>query len=599
MAFNIESIPNQAGKPAILLRQAWREGKRVRKRTIANLPEPPPTVTGGFRAVLKGAVAVTGIGDLPAVERSLPHGHVAAVLGTARDLGLERILHRTAGRERRLALAAIVPGVISPDSKLATARRLSPETATDSLGALLGLGAVTGNGMPGMPGWLLARQPWTGRSLASRHLKGGSTLILYDVSGPCLEGRCCPLAAFGHNRDGKKGRMRITYGLPVAADGCPVAVEVFAGNTSDPSTVAPQVRRIRRRFGIDRVAPVGDRGMPATARIREDLEPAGPGWIPSLERRDIRKPLERGADAPAPLEPEAPGPDAVAETAGPDFPGGRLMACPSPRLREERAGGRGELLEATGGTLERTAASVRPGRLKDRRTVDRRVGRDASRRKVAKHSGITVTDGGISWRRREDRIAAEARPGGVHLIRTSLDAEAIGTEAAVEAYKSLATVERAFRNAKGDLRIRPVHVYSADHVRGHVFLCMLALYVEWHMRRRLAPVLSGDDDRERARAQRNSPVEAAEVPEGARAKASRRRTADGLPVHSLRTLLADLSTVVLNQLRLPGQGDSLLPVITTPTALRKRAFQLLGVRPDQQVPIRMTAATEPVQPKNR
>ncbi len=599
MAFNIESIPNQAGKPAILLRQAWREGKRVRRRTIANLPELPPTVIEGFRAVLKGAVAVTDIGDLLDVERSLPHGHVAAVPGTARDLGLERILHRTAGRERRLALAAIVSRVISPDSRPATARRLSPETATDSLGALPGLGAVTGNGMLDMPGWLLARQPWTGRSLANRHLKGGSTLILYDVSSSYLEGRCCPLAAFGHNRDGKKGKMQITYGLLCAADGCPVAVEVFAGNTSDPSTVAPQVRRIRRRFGIDRVALVGDRGMLTTARIREDPEPAGLDWISALKTQDIRKLLERGADAPAPLEPEAPGPDAVAEITGPDFPGGRLMVCLNPRLREERARRRGELLEATGGTLERIAASVRSGRLKDRRTVDRRVGRDASRRKVAKHSGITVTDGGISWRRREDRIAAEARLDGVYVIRTSLDAEAIGTEAAVEAYRSLATGGRAFRNGRGDLRIRPVHVYSADHVRGHVFLCMLALYAGWHMRRRLAPVLSGDDDRESARAQRNPPVEAAEVSEGARAKAGRRRTADGLPVHSLRAPPADLPPVVLNQLRLPGQGDSLLPVITTPTAPRKRAFQLLGVRPDQQVPIRMTAATEPVQPKNR
>ena len=410
MALSIESIPNQAGKPAIPLRQAWRGGKRVRRRTIANLPELPPTVTGGFRAVLEGAVAVTGIGGLPDVERSLPRGHVAAVPGTARGPGPERILHRTAGRERRLAPAAIVPGVIPPGSRPATARRLSPETATDSLGALPGLGAVTGNGMPGMPGWPLARQPWIGRSLANRHLKGGSTLILYDVSGSYLEGRCRPPAAFGHSRDGRKGKMRITHRLPVAADGCPVAVEVFAGNTSDPSTVAPQVGRIRRRLRIDRVAPVGDRGMPTTARIREDPEPAGLDWIPSLKRRDIGKPLERGADAPAPLEPEAPVPDAVAEVTGPDFPGGRLMVCPSPRLREGRARGRGELPGATGGTLERIAASVRPGRLKDRRTVDRRVGRDANRRKVAEHSGITVTDGGIPWRRREDRIAAGARP---------------------------------------------------------------------------------------------------------------------------------------------------------------------------------------------
>ena len=578
MALNIETVPNQAGKPAILLRQAWREGKRIRKKTVANLSKFPPEIVEGFREVLKGAVAVRDVGELMQVERSLLHGHVAAVLGTARDLGLERMLHRTRSRERQLALAAVVSRVLSPDSKLATARRLSPETATSSLGALLGLGPVDGNEVLDMLDWLLKRQPWIERSLANRCLKDG-TLVLYDVSSSYLEGTCCPLAAFGHNRDGKKGKRQIVFGMLCAADGCPVAVEVFPGNAADPSTVASQVNKIRKRFGIDRVALVGDRGMLTAARIREDLEPAGIDWISALKTQDIRKLLKDGADgAPAPLEPGAQFPDAVAEVAGPDFPGERLMVCLNPRLRLERARKRADLLQATEEALARIARSVRSGRLKGRESIDRRVGRDIDRRKVGKHIEVDVTDDGISWRRRQDRIDAEARLDGVYVIRTSLDSASMGAAEAVEAYNSLASVERAFRNAKSDLRIRPVYVYSPDHVRAHVFLCLLALHVEWHMRRRLAPLLFEDDDRAGALAQRNSPVETA------RRKDAAMRAADDLPAHSFRTLLDDLSGMALNQLRLPSHGVSLLSVVTKPTPVQKRAFQLLGVDPGHNVP---------------
>ncbi len=370
---------------------------------------------------------------------------------------------------------------------------------------------------------------------------------------------------------------------------CPVAVEVFSGNTADPSTVASQVNRIRKRFGIDRVALVGDRGMLTTARIREDIEPAGLDWVSALKTQDIRKLLKEGADgAPAPLVPEALVPDAVAEVTGPDFPGERLMVCMNPRLRQERARKRADLLQATEEALARIARSVRSGQLKGRESIDRRVGRDINRRKVGKHIEVDVTDNAISWRRRAERIAAEARLDGVYVIRTSLDSASMGAVEAVEAYKSLAGVERAFRNAKSDLRIRPVYVYSPDHVRAHVFLCMLALHVEWHMRRRLAPLLFEDDDRAGARAQRNSPVEKARPSESARRKAATKRTADDLPAHSFRTLLDDLSGMALNQLRLPGHGESLLSVVTRPTPVQKRAFQLLGVNPDHNVPMRLT-----------
>ena len=553
MSIRIDVIPNQYGTRAVLLRRTWCEGRRVRHKTVANLTALDPAVVDGFRAVLRGGVVLDDPRKAFAIRRSLPHGHVAAVLGTMRSLGMARILGRKAERMRDLALAAVAARIIGPASKLATARALDPETASTSLGSLLGLGPVTGNEVLDMLDWLLKRQPWIERSLANRHLKDG-TLILYDVSSSCLEGSKCPLAAFGHNRDGKKGKRQIVFGLLCAADGCPVAVEVFPGNASDPSTVARQVNRVRRRFGIGRVALVGDRGMLTTARIREDLDPAGLDWISALKTTDIRKLLREGAEGdPAPLVPEALVPDAVAEVTGPDFPGERLMVCLNPRLRQERRRKREDLLKATEEALHGIAASVRSGRLKGRAAIDRRVGRDVNRRKVGKHLEVDVADGGIAWRRREDRIAAEARLDGVYVVRTSLGPEAMGTEAAVDAYKSLAGVERAFRNAKSDLRIRPVYVYSADHVKAHVFMCMLALHVEWHMRRRLAPMLFEDDDRDGARARRSSPVEKAEVSESAKAKADTKLTPDGLPVHGFRTLLDDLGTLTLNDASLPGE----------------------------------------------
>ncbi len=585
MSFHVETIPNRKSRPTVLIREAWREDGRLRKRTVANLTRLPPHVVDGVRALFRGGVAVARPGDAVAIRRALPHGHVAAVLGTMRRLGFRRLLGRSKERLRDLALAAVAARTLDPASKLATARALSPETATTSLGAVLGLGEVTGNEVLAMLDWLLERQPWIERSLASRHLKGGNTLILYDVSSSYLEGRCCPLAAFGHNRDGKRGKMQVTYGLLCAADGCPVAVEVFAGNASDPSTVASQVGKVRRRFGIGRVALVGDRGMLTTARIREDLEPAGLDWISALKTGDIRKLLKAGPEgAPAPLVPEALVADAVAEVTGPDFPGERLMVCLNPRLREERRRKREDLLAATEEALAGIAAAAaqrKPGPANRDRTL-KALGREANRRKVEKHFDVAVHEGGMDWARNAGRIAAEARLDGVCVIRTSLDAASIGAEAAVEDCKSLAGVERAFRNAKTDLRIRPVHVYSADHVKAHVFLCMLACHVEWHMRRRLAPMLFEDDDREGARAQRNSPVERAEV--SARAKAGTKRTPDGLPVHSLRTLLADLGTLTLNEVTLPGGPDHAFPLLATPTELQRRAFKLLEIDPAKSLP---------------
>ena len=583
MSFRVDIIPNRNSPPAVLLRQSWREGKKIRHKTIANLSKLPPALVDRIRTVVKGGIALRSLDEAISLRRALPHGHVAAVLGICRQLGMDRLLHRQPGRQRDLALGALIARVLAPDSKLATARRLSPETADTSLGPLLGLGPVTGNEMLNMLDWLLPRQRWIEKSLARRHLSGG-TLILYDVTSSYLEGRCCPLAAFGYNRDGKKGKKQIVFGLLCAADGCPVAVEVFAGNTGDPRTVGGQVEKIRSRFGIEHVALVGDRGMITTARIREDLRPNGLDWISALTTKGIRQLLQvaEGASS-APLQPGELVPDAVADIVSPAFPGERLLVCLNPRLREERARKREDLLCATEDLLEKIAASVRQSRLRGRDQINRRVGRDANRKRVEKHFDITVSDNHIAWQRNPVKIGAEAQLDGIYVIRTSLDTDTVSAAEAVEAYKSLAQVERAFRSIKSHLDVRPVFVYRTDHVRAHVFLCMLAYYLQWHLRRRLAPLLFEDDDRPAARAMRQSPVEKAAVSGSAKAKSSTRKTPEGLPVHSFQTLLDDLATLTLNEVTLPGNPDDAFPMVSQPTPLQAKAFELLEIDPSKFV----------------
>lgn len=580
MSLSVDVIPNRNSPPAILLREAWRDGRRVRRRTIANLSKMPPELIDTIRAALKGAVVFPSLDAAVTIRRSLPHGHVAAALGTLRRLEMVRMLSRQAHRNRDLAIAAIVARIIEPASKLATSRALSADTASTSIGTVLDLDTVTGNEMLSMLDWLVKRQPWIEKTLARRHLQDASTLILYDVSSSYLEGRSCPLAAYGHNRDGKKNKLQIIYGLLCAKDGCPVAIEVFTGNTADPATVSSQVRRIRERFAIARVALVGDRGMITTARISADLKPADIDWISALKTQHIRTLMSDSDD----FDPDALIPDQVAEISSPKFPGERLMVCLNPRLRDERRRKREALLVATEAILARIAAAVQSGRLKGRTSIDRRVGRDANRRKVAKHFEITVTDNAVVWQRREDNIVAEARLDGVYIVRTSLSESAIATNEAVEAYKSLAQVERAFRTMKlSRFKVRPIFVYAPQRVKAHVFLCMLAYYVEWHMRQRLAPVLFEDDDRQQARAKRRSPIEPAQVSDSARAKADAKRTPDGLTVHSMTTLLADLATLTVNEVTLPASPQHAVSLMTKPTELQRRVFKLLDIDPAQNV----------------
>ena len=438
--------------------------------------------------------------------------------------------------------------------------------------------------------WLGRRQPWIEQALARRHLRDG-TLILYDVTSSYLEGHCCPLAAFGHNRDGKKGRQQIVYGLLCSADGCPVAVEVFAGNTGDPTTVASQVEKVRDRFGIQRVALVGDRGMLTAARIREDLKTAELDWISALRTGDLRKLLEPVAGAAPPLDPGALVPDAVAEITSPDFPEERLVVCLNPRLREERRRKREALLEATDKTLSEIRAMVRRkgSRLRGAAAIGRRVGRDANRSKVEKHFEVEITDDDLTFRRRQERIDAEARLDGVYVVRTNLDAEALPAGEAVWAYKSLARVERAFRTLKtGHLEVRPVYVYNEARVRAHVFLCMLSLHVLWHLRRKLAPLLFEDEHPGEARENGASPVAKAEPSGEAKRKAATGVTGDGLAVSSLDTLLEHLATLTLNEVVMPDQPNRPFTLLSEATPLQRRAFGLLEVDPMPNVAISMT-----------
>ena len=595
MAIYVEKIPNRSSPPAVLIRQAWREGKRIRRRTLANISKLPPAAIAGIRSVLKGGVVFDSLDQAVSIRRSLPHGHVAAVLGLCRQLGLPRLLYRKRSRPRDLALACVVARVLFPASKLATARFLSPDSPGSSLGSLLGLGPVSGNELLANLDWLRQRQPWIQRSLARRHLQKGS-LLLYDVTSSYFEGNCCPLAAFGYNRDGKRGKRQLVCGLLCAADGCPVAVEVFPGNTADPGTVAALVRLIRQRFGIESVALAGDRGMLTTARIREDLGPAGLDWVSALKTTDLRTLLKQpkpdpnnpGQERRAPLRPGELVPDQVAEIHSPDFPGERLLVCLNPRLKAERARKRESLLRATEEILERIAGMVRrrssPALRKGRDAINRRVGREANRKLVEKHFTIEVSDSELRWSRKRDSIEAEGQLDGIYVVRTSVEQDKLAAGEAVAAYKRLARVERAFRNMKTDrLQLRPIFVYDEEHVRGHVFLCMLAYYVEWHLRRKLAPLLFEDADREAAEARRASPVEPAQSSLDAQSKAAGKRTPEGLPVQSLETLLEHLKALTLNQVTLPGGEDSEFPLLSQASSLQARALELLGVDPQKIV----------------
>src|SRR5512134_874312 len=567
----VTRVPNRSSPPAILLRESYREGGRVKTRTLANLSNWPGAKVEALKRVLRGETLLVPAARFE-IERALPHGHVAAVLCQVRQLGLDRQLPRRPERLGQLALALIVARVIEPAAKLSTARQLSEATASHSLGAMLGLGEVDEDELYRALDLLGAAQSAIERALARRHLKDG-TLVLYDVTSSYLEGRCCELGQRGYSRDGRPDKPQIVFGLLCAADGCPVAVEVFAGDTGDPKTRATQIDKLKKRFGLKRVVLVGDRGMITGARIDEELKPAGLNWITALRAPAIQALAVEGG----PLQLSLFDDRDMAEISSPDFPGERLVVCRNPDLAAERARKRDDLLAATEGDLANIqAATTRVRRpLRGEAAIALKVGAVLGRRKVAKHFRLTISEETLSFVRDEAAIAAEAALDGFYVLRTSVPANDLDAGAAVLAYKSLAQVERAFRSLKSiDLDIRPVHHRLAGRVRAHVFLCMLAYYVQWHMRRKLAPLLFEDHDRPAAAA-RTSPVASAQVSAAARAKARARKTEDGKPVHSFRTLVADLATLTRNTVRF---GDNLpMTVLSRSTPLQQRAFDLLAV----------------------
>ncbi len=575
----VETVPNRGSPPAILLRESYRDGRTVRKRTLLNLSHWPAEHVEGLRGVLKGGVVLPP-GDEPfAVERSLPHGHVAAVLGATRAIGLDRIIGPKTAHEPDshrpvdLVVAMIVSRIIAPASKLATAKALDPATAASSLGVELALGDVREDELYAALDWLLERQGAIETALAKRHLKGG-TLVLYDVSSSYVEGRCCPLARRGYSRDGKKGKLQIVYGLLCAADGCPVAIEVFEGNTGDPATVANQVSKLKRRFAIDHVVLVGDRGMITQARIEEDLRPAGLDWITAL-----RAPALQGLVGGGYLQMSLFDQRDMAAITSPDFPGERLIVCRNPDLARERARKREDLIAATERDLAKIAASVarKTQPLRGAAEVGMAVGAALDRHKMAKHFELTIEDARFAFARKHEQIAQEAALDGLYAVRTSLPEETLADDAAVKAYKSLSMVERAFRCLKTvDLHVRPIHHWLGDRVRAHVFLCMLAYYVEWHMRARLAPMLYDDDDKAAAEALRENPVAKAQRSPAALAKSATGRTADGAPVHSFQTLLTDLATLARNTVVTAGAPNRPFTILTRPTPIQQKAFDLLG-----------------------
>jgi hypothetical protein len=567
----VTRVPNRGSPPAVLLRESYREGGKVKNRTLANLSSWPEAKVEALSRALKG-LPPAGLEGMVDITRSLPHGHVAAVLGRIRGLGLEELIGPEPARQRDLVTAMITAAVTDGSSKLATARGLRPQTAASSLGEVLGLGSCDEDDLYAAMDWLLPRQEKIEDALAARHLRDG-TLVLYDVSSAAFEGRTCPLGEIGHARDGVRGRLQIVYGVLTTTAGIPVAVEVFKGATGDPATLASQVNKLKERFGLSHVAVVGDRGMLTKARIRDDLKPAELDWITALRGPAIKALLAEGAIQPTLFDETS-----MAEITHPDYPGERLIACYNPFLAAERARKRGELLDATQAELQKIDQATRRARrrLRGKDKIALAIGKVIDKKKVAKHFITDIRDDGFTWRRDEQKINEEAALDGIYVIRTSLPAAVLGTGGAVESYKALANVERVFRGLNTDLLIRPIRHRLEDRVRAHVLIRMLAYYVTWHMQQRLAPMLFQDHDPAAGKAARPSPVAPARRSASAVAKAAAKVTADGGPVHSFATLLDDLATIAASRIQ-PAGGLPAFTLITTPTPVQRQAFELLGV----------------------
>jgi transposase len=576
MIMYIESVANRNSPPCILLRESYRQDGKVKKRTIANLSDWPTDLVENFRLLLKGGTVMERIDESFDILRSRPHGHIAAVIGSLRKTGIDQMIGGKGLKEHALNIAMIAARIVDPQSKLATARGLNDETMFSTLGEELGVEKADEDELYAAMDWLGERQQRIESKLAKKHLDNGS-LVLYDVTSTYFEGRSCPLAKLGHNRDGKRGKLQIVFGLLCTEQGCPVAVEVFSGDTGDPSTLAGQIKKIRDRFGLEQVILVGDRGLITEARIREEIRSVqGLEWITALRFSQIRKLVDSGS-----LQLSLFDEQDLAEITDFSYPEERLVVCRNPLLAEERARKRRELLEATEKELQRIAEATRrtKRRLKGKDKIALRVGKVINKFKVGKHFHANIEEESFSYHLKEDNITREKALDGIYVIRTSLSSKKMTPKAAVTAYKQLSSVEQAFRCFKSiDLKVRPIHHHLEHRVRAHVFLCMLAYYVEWHMRQALAPILFDDENPEEARASRSSVVAPAQRSESAKVKAGRKRAADGFPVHSFRTLLKDLATICKNRIQPHLPRAIAFDKITVPAPLQAKALRLLRVK---------------------
>ncbi len=575
----VDIVPNRDSPPAILLREAWRENGKICKRTVANISDWPMDKALALRALLKsdGGVHVVPVGESPLeVTRSVPYGHVAAVLGAITRLEIAEILGLE-GQVGQRALALIAARILDPQSKLATAQGLGDESGwLQELSKTLGLGeSVDEDDLYAAMDALEARQPVIEQTLAKRHLHDGS-LVLYDLTSTYFHGHSCPIAKMGYSRDGKKGLLQITVGLLCTREGCPVAVEVFPGNSGDPSTFTAQVKKVKDRFGLAHVVYVGDRGMITNARIRDDLaDLPGVGWITCLRAPAIQELRDQGAIQLTIFDQQD-----MAEITSDEYPGERLVVCRNPLLAEERTRKRTELLDATDGELSEISARVMRAKkpLRGAAEIGRAVERALAHHKVGKHYDITITDTTFTWARNQERIEREAELDGFYVIRAKVPQPEMSAADLVATYKGLSAVERAFRTLKGvDLKIRPIYHRLEKRVRAHVLLCMLAYYVEFHMRSWLAPVLFQDDQPDEAKSLRESVVAPAERSTSAQEKASRKRSTENLPVHNFQSLLRDLSTISKNTIQPLVKGAQSFVQITLPTVFQRKAFELLQV----------------------
>jgi hypothetical protein len=562
---HIDVVPNRSARPAYLLRESYREGTRVHKRTLANLSSLSDEQILAIRAVLRGEQLGPLAERFEAIA-SRAHGHVQAVRVAMRGLGFEALLGSRRSRPRELVCAMVAARVLAPHTKLATTRWWHSTTLAEDFG----VANATEDELYAAMDWLRDRQAGIEKKLASRHLRTGG-LVLYDLSSSYFEGSCCPLARIGHNRDGKKNKLQVNYGLVSASGGCPVAVSVYEGNTSDAKTLLPQVKRLREDFGIDTLVIVGDRGMISQKAIEELRGQQGVNWITALKSAQIRLLLDQGS-----LQLGLFDEHNLLELTHPDFPGERLVACRNPQLAQLRAHKRQELLQATVAELDKVRSMVERKRLRGVDQIGVRVGRVVNKYKVAKHFELTIEAQRFAFRIRDEQVAQEAALDGIYILRTPLAAKQMDAPQVVRSYKSLSDVERAFRCLKTvDLKVRPIHHRLPERVRSHIFLCMLAYYVEWHMRAAWRSLLFADEDQQ-AKTQRD-PVAPAKRSVAAEHKALTHTLPDGTAAHSFRTLLDDLTTIVRNTCRVPG-ADSNAPtfqLVTTPNSKQKHALELL------------------------